>query len=352
MKSEKRQLEVLKQIVDIFIETGEPASSLAVCRRLSYDVSSATIRNDMAKLEKCGFLEQPHTSAGRIPTYKGFRVYINSLMQPQDLTEKERLYIDEVLKEDLTSISSVVENAALALSEFTELLVVSTSSIPKFFVISKVDVVKAGRRIYAVLIVASSGEVRNKICRLSFDVSEKEIEFFNNLINKSLIGKTLEDLDETLKEKLALALGGYMFGLSPLLDALYNITDEISKIEVSLKGEKKLLKYGGLKAEELIEFISAKNKIEEILSSAFSGIIVMFGKEDNSLILENSSLIVAKYGSKEPLGSFGVVGPIRLDYKKILPYVSYFSQKVSSLVDEIEREIKGGGGCEETTEKK
>lgn len=352
MKNEKRQFDVLKQIVDIFIETGEPASSLAVCKRLMYDVSSATIRNDMSKLEKLGFLEQPHTSAGRIPTYKGFRLYINSLMQPEDLTEKEMLYIDEILKEDLTSVSSVVEHGALALSEFTELLVVSTTITPKFFVISKVDVVRAGRRIFAVLIVASSGEVKNKICRLSLDVSEKEIEFFKNLINESLIGKSFEDLDEKMKEKLALALGSYILELSPLLDALYNITTEMSKREVSLKGEKKLLKYGGLKADELLEFISAKNKIEELLSSAFSGINIKFGKEDNSFILENSSIIFAKYGIEEPIGSFGVVGPIRLNYKKILPYVSYFSRKISSLVEEIQREIKGGDGCEETAEKK
>ena len=86
MKGQERQFVVLKNIVDIFIETGEPASSLAVCERLNKTVSSATIRNDMAKLEKLGFLEQPHTSAGRLPTYKGFRFYINFLMEPQDLT--------------------------------------------------------------------------------------------------------------------------------------------------------------------------------------------------------------------------------------------------------------------------
>ena len=223
--------------------------------------------------------------------------------------------------------------------------------MPKFFVISKVDVLKTGRRVYAVLIVASSGEVKNKICRLNFDVEERELEFFKKVINESLVGNTLEVLNEKLKEKLALALGGYIFGLSPLLNALYDISNEILKNEVSLKGEKNLLKYGGLKAEELIEFMSTKDRIEEILSAAFSGINITFGKEDESFILENSSLIVSKYGVNRDFGSCGVIGPIRLDYRKVLPYVSYFSEKISSLIENIRREIKGGDGCEETTEK-
>lgn len=352
MKGQERQFVVLKIIVDIFIETGEPASSLAVCERLNKTVSSATIRNDMVKLEKLGFLEQPHTSAGRIPTYKGFRFYINSLMEPQSLTKKEMESIDEILNEDLSSVSAIVENAALALSEYTKLLVVSTTSVPKFFVISKVDVIRTGRRIYAVLIVASSGEVKNKICRLKFDIEEKELEFFKEIINESLVGNSIETIDKNLMEKIAVALGSYVLGLTPLLNALYDISQEILKREVNLKGEQNLLKYGGLEAKELMEFITAKNKIEDVLNGAFSGINIKFGNEDNSFCLENSSLIVANYGGDEPFGSFGVVGPIRLDYKKILPYVSYFSQKISSLIEEVQREIKGGDGCEETAKEK
>ena len=245
MKGQERQFVVLKNIVDIFIETGEPASSLAVCERLNKTVSSATIRNDMAKLEKLGFLEQPHTSAGRLPTYKGFRFYINFLMEPQDLTKKEMASIDEILKEDLSSVSAIVENAALALSQYTELLVVSTSSVPKFFVISKVDVIKTGRRIYTVLIVVSSGEVKNKICRLDFGIEEKELEFFKKIINESLVGNTVEKIDENLMEKITVALGSYVLALTPILKALYDISQEILKREVNLKGEQNLLKYGG-----------------------------------------------------------------------------------------------------------
>lgn len=351
MKNDDRQLSILKHIVEIFIETGEPASSLAVCERLKKKISSATIRNDMVKLEKLGFLQQPHTSAGRIPTYKGFRTYINNLMHFKNMSEEEKHYADEILKSDLSSISTIVENASLALAEFTDLAVVSTTNNPKFFVICKVDVVKTGRRVFAVFMVASSGDVKNKICRLNFDISEKELEFFKKVVNESLIGNTVDALNNEMMEKLAVVFGSYIYSLSPLLNALYDISSEISKRQVNLKGEENLLKYGGLKANELLEFITAKKQIEEVLSAAFSGINVLFGKENDVFALENSSLIVAKYGLNEPLGSFGVVGPIRIDYEKILPYVSYFSQKISSLIESIRKEIKGGDGCEETTKK-
>ncbi len=344
MSSDDRQLKVLKHIVDIFIETGEPASSLAVCDRFTKSVSSATIRNDMKKLEDLGFLQQPHTSAGRFPTHKGFRFYINSLMKSENLKEEEKVYIDELLKEDLSSVSAIVENASLALADFTKLAVVSISNVPKFFVVCKVDVIKTGKRVCAVFIVASSGEIKNKICRLSFDVSEKELEFFKKIVNESLVGNTIDALDEDLMEKLAVVFGSYFYGLLPLLKALQDISQEILKRQINFKGEKNLLQYGGLPAKELIEFMLAKNKIEQILTSAFSGINILFGKEDGVFALENSSLIVAKYGAKEPLGSFGVIGPIRLNYEKILPYVSYFSEKISSLIEIVSREIKGGEG--------
>ena len=335
MNIDERQFSVLKHIVDIFIKTGEPASSFAVCDRLKKNVSSATIRNDMAKLERLGFLEQPHASAGRIPTYKGFRIYVNSLMEPEHLTKNEKKKIDVLLERDTSSISAIVENATEALSEFTDLAVVCTNNAQMFFVISKVEVIKAGSRVYSVLMVASSGEVKNKICRLEFDITNEHIDFFKKVINDSLVGSTVDVLNSEFVESISLALGSYIYSLYPLLKALYDISNDILKSDVKLKGENNILRYGNVDVEEFIRFTKAKNKLEKILSTAFSGISVVFGKEDNEFAITNSSIIMAKYGCKEQMGTFGVIGPIRLNYKKILPYVSYFSKSITSLVEDI-----------------
>lgn len=351
MRGEQRPLKILKHIVDIFIETGEPASSLAVCERFKKRISSATIRNEMAKLERDGFLEQPHTSAGRRPTKKGFRIYINSLMESESLPKEEKIYINQCLEKDLSSISAVVENASLALAEFTKLLVVSTSNVPRFFVVCKVDAIKTGKKTCAVFIVASSGEIKNKICKLKFEITDEELNLFKKIVNENLVGNTVDVLNQELMDKLALAFGCYFYSLLPLLNALYDISNEILKKQINFKGEENLLQNEGFKTSELLEFLHSKNKIEKILSSAFSGINILFGKEDDVFVLENSSLIVSKFGLKEPLGSFGVVGPIRINYEKILPYVSYFSKKISKLVEKLDKEIKGGEGLWKNNQK-
>lgn len=346
MKSDERRLKILEHIVNLYIETGEPVGSVAVCSKLNKTVSPATIRNDMVKLENLGLLEQPHTSAGRIPTYLGFRAYINHIITPKSLSCEEKNEIDKLLKADTSSISAVIDNAVNALSEITGLAAVSTNCLPKFSVISKVEVIPTGKRIYAVLLITSSGEIKNKICRMQFTVTNEQLQFFEKIINENLRGVSINSFDEKIFDNLSAAMGSYILSLSPLLNTLHELYDELSKTQVDLKGENNLLKYDGLKANELMEFMSAKNQIEDILSSAFSGINIVFGKENDTFAVGNSSLILTKYGTNSQFGSFGVIGPIRLDYQRVIPYVSYFSQSVTSIIDnmlnEFETEIEEG----------
>ncbi len=339
LSNDERLLKVLEQIVSIYIETGDPVSSVAVCNRIDNSVSSATIRSDMVKLEKLGFLEQPHISAGRVPTYEGFRIYINRLMEPEYLTLQEKKEIDFVLEKDVSSINSLVDNAANALSEVTGLAVVSTSNFSKFSMISKVEVIPAGRRVFAILVVTSNGEIKNKICRVEFDIGSSQLDMFKKLLNDSLIGNTIESLDNEVIVNLSAAVGGYVLSFAPLFKALREISDEMQQNHVNLTGEDNLLKYEGVQADEILKFISVKDSIEKILSSAFSGINIVFGNESDVFKIGNSSLIVTKYGNlTRKLGCLGVIGPMRLNYRKVLAYLRYFEKGVSSLIEKMEFE--------------
>ncbi|MBC5788364.1 MULTISPECIES: heat-inducible transcriptional repressor HrcA [Clostridiaceae] len=341
MKSDDRRLKILQIVVDSYIRTGEPIGSKTVAALMNNEVSSATIRNDMAMLERLGFLEQPHTSAGRIPTYLGYRIYINKLMRPSGLSEEEKHRIDTMLQREKTSPHAVVENALEALAEVTGCAAVNTSNLPKFSVITKVEVVPAGRKLYALLMITSTGEIKNKICRLEFDLNQEQLSFFENLVKHELLGKNVEQLTPVTMQNMAVALGSYMLSLSPLLYAIYELSDEISRQQVEMKGERNLLRCRDFDAGELIHFINTKNEIGKILSSAFDGINVVFGKETDTFTITNSSLILSKYGSDHPMGSFGVIGPIRLDYSKIIPYMEYFSESVSRIIDNMMEEQKG-----------
>ena len=166
-----RKLKILTAVVDEYIRTGEPVGSKAISKLDNIDVSSATIRNDMAVLEQLGYLEQPHTSAGRIPTFAGYRLYIDELMNPSALSDEEKKRLDQMLGDKNTPEELLIQNAVTALSEITQCTAVVTNSAPRFSVISKVDVIPTGKRIYVILLITSNGSIKNKACRLEFDLN-------------------------------------------------------------------------------------------------------------------------------------------------------------------------------------
>ncbi len=336
MNLDERKLLVLSAIVDAYIKTGEPVGSKTILQNSNLNVSSATIRNDMAALEKMGFLEQPHTSAGRIPSYLGYRMYIEKLMHPHVLSQKEKRQIDEMLSGNHATAETVVENAVEALSDLTQLAVVNASNTPHFSVITKVEVIPAGRKLYALLMITSAGTVKNKLCRLEFDLSDEQLQFFADFINKNLQGTNLEDLTPAMLQNLAIALGSYMISLSPLLYAVYELSEEFMQNNVQIKGEQKLLEQKDINSLEIVRFFHEKQELANLLSNALNGIQVIFGKENDTFSVTNSSMILSPYQvGKEPGGSFGVVGPLRLDYAKVIPYMQYFSESVTKLLSEV-----------------
>ncbi len=340
---QERKLSVLAAIVNEFLKTGEPIGSKAVTNLLDMNVSSATVRNDMAALEKMGLIEQPHTSSGRIPSYLGYRVYIEKLMKPKPISEKEKNLIDQKLLLNRETASAVLENAADALATLTGCTAVTAASPTEFSVITHVEVVPAGHRIYALLMITSDGDVKNKICRVEFDISDNLLKFFIDFINENLTGISADELNPAFLQKLALALGSYMMTLSPLLSAVYELSSELKNKTIHLKGEANLLAYSDVDATEIVRFLSTKNSLASLLSNTFDGINVLFGKEKDSFLISNGSMIVSPYEIGHKVGgSIGIIGPIRLDYAKLIPYVEYFSDKVTGILSDMAENYQKG----------
>ena len=336
MSLDDRKLLVLSTIVNEYIRTGEPVGSKTIIANSKINVSSATVRNDMAALEKLGLLEQPHTSAGRIPTYLGYRLYIERLMHPHVLSAKEKREIDEQLTQNGITAENVVDNAVQVLSDLTQLTVVNSNNMPHFSVITRVEVIPAGRRLYALLIITSTGAIKNKICRLEFDLTNEQLGFFAEFVNKNLTGTNIEELTPAMLQNLAIALGSYMISLSPLLYAVYELSEEFTKNSINIRGEQRLLESGNMNSTEIIRFLNEKQELARLLSNAFSGIKVIFGKEDDTFSITNSSMVVSPYKIEEaPGGSLGIIGPLRLDYAKVIPYMQYFSESVTKLLSDI-----------------
>ena len=289
---DSRKLKILQAVVDEYIVSGEPVGSKAIMAHVK--ASSATIRNEMAELEKQGYLEQPHTSAGRIPTYNGYRLYVDTLMERDQLSEEEKRALDAMLDESATE-EELVNSASLALTQLTQCASVVASSTPKFSLISKVEVIPTGKRMYVILMITSNGKIKNKVCRLEFDLTHEQLEFFDKYLAENLQGMPIDDVSEEMIENIRTAMGTYMVTLTPLLGELFNLAKEMTAQDIKLRGEKNLLTCKDFDQGEIIDFLDNQKEIEKFFNDSFSDLQISFSSEGDSFAIHNSSIISAPF---------------------------------------------------------
>ena len=340
---DQRKLKILEAVVDEYILTGEPVGSKAIMKHIN--ASSATIRNEMAELEKQGYLEQPHTSAGRVPTYNGYRLYVDRLMQTNPLTDDEISMLEGMLPTDSYTDDAIVKSASNALAQLTRCATVVSGENPKFSIISKVEVIPTGKRLYVLLMVTSSGKIKNRTCRLELDLTSEQLEQFSNFVKENLEGVPVNLLSDEMLSKLETAMGTYLLTLSPLVKGIFDMSREFNQRDVSVSGERNLLKCQDFDQNEIMMFLDNQNELRKLIDDSFSGIHVMFSEEEEDFVIGNSSLISANFlKNGKVAGHLGLIGPMRIDYRKVIPYVEYFSNKISEMLSsDDEQEINKDG---------
>lgn len=332
---DSRKLKILTAIVDEYILTGEPVGSKAIMSHVA--ASSATIRNEMAELEKQGYLEQPHTSAGRVPTYSGFRLYVDTLMEKNHLSDQEKADLDRMIPDTAVTEEELVNSASLALAELTKCAAVVANQSPKFSMISKVEVIPTGKRMYVILMITSNGTIKNKVCRLEFDLTSEQLEFFDNFMQQNLQGVEIDKLSDKMFEDLSAAMGSYMMTLAPLMSELLELSKEFTSQEVSVAGAKNLLACKDFNQHEIISFLDNKHGMTKFINESFSGLQVLFSPESDGFVISNSSLIAAPFSKDgKQIGTLGLLGPMRLDYARFIPYLEYFSSRLTELLSDQE----------------
>ena len=333
-----RKMKILAAVVDEYIRTGEPVGSKAIMSCIN--ASSATIRNEMAELEKQGYLEQPHTSAGRIPTYSGYRLYVDQLLETNPLSEEERQLISRMLPENEYSEERLVKSASTALAKLTSCATFVSSENPRFSVISKVEVIPTGKRLYVLLMITSTGKIKNRTCRLELDLTDEQLESFTGFVKEHLEGVPVDVLSDDMLEKLQTAMGTYLLAMSPLVQGLFDMSREIKKRDIDVSGAKNLIGCKEIDQHELMSFIDDSEGLMRLVDDSFSGINVVFSEENDSFLVSNTSLVssnVLKDG--KVAGHLGVIGPMRIDYKKIIPYVEFFTERISEILSSNENII-------------
>ncbi|MDE5831143.1 MAG: heat-inducible transcriptional repressor HrcA, partial [Clostridia bacterium] len=227
---DERKRKILKEIVDEYIESAEPVSSAVIVEKYEQDISSATVRNDMAELEKAGYLEKPHTSAGRVPSAKGYRLYVDELLKYDDISLEEIKYIQEKLETKMTGIEELTKIATTTLSEITHYTTVSIGPKTSKQNIEEIKFVMLGNRMLMGIIVTDTGLVRETIIKFDEDITEEQIETLNYFFNNKLKGEPIEKIDTSFEEYIFRELKYSVNIIRPIIEQMKKLIEEEEKI--------------------------------------------------------------------------------------------------------------------------
>ena len=339
-----RKLRILSAIVETYIATGEPVGSKLVAYLLGGEVSPATVRNEMAVLFDMGLLEQPHTSAGRVPSHLGYRVYLDRLMKEKPLTTVEKQEIEALFNLRDPDPERLLEDAAKALANYTGCAVISTTLTKESAKIRKIELIPATSRTVVILLIASNGMVKNKVCRVDFTLTPRIVEFFQNFANGHLAGKSINEVTTGYLSSMAFTLGDeYTDVFTPLLSAIYELCRECSDGHIYRSGASNLLEYADLRqvANQLFRVINSREAVMDLVEKGGEGIRVFIGKENPNSAFADSSVIISKYRiGQDNTGAMGLIGPIRMDYASMIPHLEYFSKTLGRLLEETLEEQK------------
>lgn len=334
-----RKQKILSAIVNSYVNNGEPVSSKSLCDLLPLELSPATIRNEMAELTELGFLEQPHTSAGRIPSYKGYRLYINKLMNKKHVSKKTQMMVDQYLGGKVDTPENLLNEASEILADITNFVVVSTALPPAKSTIRKIQVVKTGRYTAMLILTTSLGIVKNKIFRCSFEITQEVLNLFSMVLNERFSGVLISEVTPEFIQNVGVSLGKLSWIMTDVLMAVFATVKSVSKIDVHLGGQTNLLLIPEFKSQQalkIINFLRHTGYIEELLSQLENDTTVMIGRENPYEELTESSFITTRYSvNGKEFGSISIIGPTRMDYGSLIADVEYIASVVGNLLGNI-----------------
>lgn len=332
--SERKKI-ILSVLIKNFIKTGEPVGSKSLIELSGLDVSSATLRNEMSELCELGFLDQPHTSAGRRPTSVGYNFYFKNLMNRREVPADLRIIIDKMLNDASKDPEHLSSIAGQVLSDMTGFPAIMATVTKDETFISKVQILPMGSRTVLILLITSDGLARSRICRSAFNLAPNVLDQFQKTVHEDVIGTELKKFTPAFLQSLVAKNGDVSLYITPLLTTVYEMAEELQSKSVSVKGESNLLKcYSNeYDARALLSLLTKQETLFSILANTKDDIEIVFGDETGIEELKPSNIVVAKYrlGDKD-IGRIGVLGPTRMAYEHIIPSVEYFATRLGEVM--------------------
>lgn len=336
MELTERKKKILRALVEQYIQTAEPVGSKALVDNGNLGVSSATIRNEMADLLNMGLLEQPHTSAGRIPSATGYRFYVNELMEDHRLSMQETQSINDALHLKIREMDQVMGEVGKVISQITKYPTFSLTAGSGKVTITRFDLIRVDEHSFITVLLTSTQVVKNKFMHPDGLVEETQLQLLSTLLNANFTGKMVEELMPELVKMSAHATGEAFHLIKLVVSFASEVLHELENSVVHTAGIPNLLahpEYQSLdSAEPLMNFLTEWGDSSNLPAPKEDAVKILIGPENVAEELKNTSIIMARYDIGDGMqGVIGVVGPTRMDYAKLAARLSYFAEGLSRM---------------------
>jgi len=330
----ERKKKILQAIVEEYVETAEPVSSGNLLKKHSLNISSATIRNEMAELEQAGLLDKPHTSAGRVPSAQGYRFYVDELLKEDNISLEEIEYIKSKLESrviELEEFTKIVTNTLAEVTHYTSLAIGPDNAQQ---IISEIKFVLLGSRILMAIILTENGLIKETIIKFDEDITATQVESINHIFNRKLKGMALNEISKPMEEYIISEMENEIKIIKPIIEQINKAIIECKN--VYFEGANNVLDLPEFneieKAKSFLDIIDKKEFLEDISQKEIAkDINVYIGNENSDEKLKDYSIITFKHTiDGKDLGTIGIIGPTRMDYSKVISIMKYISKQLNN----------------------
>ena len=335
MELTERKKQILKVVVESYVETAEPIGSKAIAERLPGKISSATVRNELADLTELGYLEQPHTSAGRIPSPKGYRLYVNELMERKALSAEETEEINRELSGKMAGMDEVISRAGQMVSSFVGYPAYTVADHRSAVTVRRFELIAVDGESFIAVVMLSDNRVKSQLMSLDLPVDSQQLPELSHLLNTHFGGLSAEDMNQRLMNLSDQVDGNWFLLLNRVVEYASELVRRSDRQEVFTNGASQLLKFPEFrdvdKAHELMSFM-VDNKENLPVPAGDAPMQILIGPENVNDALKESSVVIASYDIGDNMrGLVGVVGPTRMDYATVAARLSYFAESLSAM---------------------
>ena len=331
MELTERKLNILKAIVKDYIETAEAVGSRTISKKYNLGVSAATIRNEMADLEELGYLIQPHTSSGRVPSEKGYKLYVDSLMNGSELNDIEKHLIEETIHNNMNYMKDMIHETSKLISKLTNYTTIAvTKNVSNQSNIKHIQLVGLDTKTIVLVIVTDKGDIKNTNLMANMTIDQSKLNIISDNLTKKLSGKSITEIDEDFLNYIKYEISESSLFIDELVDAL-NFHIEENDTSMSLSGTTNIFNYpefsDGLRAKTFLNMLEEKENISNMLKSKGiqkENLNIIIGSDNECEVAKDCSIITATYNiDKDVVGKISLIGPTRMDYAKVYSILNY-----------------------------